>query len=242
MNGTSPLRRISIVSTLVSVFVAILLSGCGSNATTPRAAQSSQPLRPVNAASPIANKSSLLSTTNANASQEVRAGAASKNNSTGLAVVKSASANLRELPNASSSVREEVRQGDALVLVSRSPVGPWYKVRHSETGAEGWIHGNGIVITNAAHDVNADAPRQEEQETSPRAEKGAPKAGGGGTSTDRYYRNIDGNLVRSPTFSNKAPEGATARCGDGSYSFSRHRRGTCSHHGGVAGWLRDDIP
>lgn len=28
----------------------------------------------------------------------------------------------------------------------------------------------------------------------------------------------------------------TARCRDGSYSYSAHRSGTCSHHGGVAVW------
>lgn len=33
------------------------------------------------------------------------------------------------------------------------------------------------------------------------------------------------------------PPGATARCRDGTYSFSKHRSGTCSHHGGVAQWL-----
>jgi hypothetical protein len=33
------------------------------------------------------------------------------------------------------------------------------------------------------------------------------------------------------------PSGATARCSDGSYSSSQSRRGTCSHHGGVAEWL-----
>ncbi|MCC7134597.1 MAG: DUF3761 domain-containing protein [Gemmatimonadales bacterium] len=33
------------------------------------------------------------------------------------------------------------------------------------------------------------------------------------------------------------PSGATARCRDGTYSFSRSRRGACSHHGGVAMWL-----
>ncbi len=35
----------------------------------------------------------------------------------------------------------------------------------------------------------------------------------------------------------KAPAGATAQCNDGTYSYSAHRRGTCSHHGGVAVWL-----
>ena len=34
-----------------------------------------------------------------------------------------------------------------------------------------------------------------------------------------------------------APPGATARCRDGTYSYSQHRSGTCSHHGGVAVWL-----
>lgn len=32
------------------------------------------------------------------------------------------------------------------------------------------------------------------------------------------------------------PGGATAKCRDGSYSHSKHRRGTCSHHHGVARW------
>ncbi len=34
-----------------------------------------------------------------------------------------------------------------------------------------------------------------------------------------------------------APTEATARCRDGTYSFSRHHSGTCSHHGGVDVWL-----
>lgn len=29
----------------------------------------------------------------------------------------------------------------------------------------------------------------------------------------------------------------TARCSDGTLSYSAHRSGTCSHHGGVAEWL-----
>lgn len=52
-----------------------------------------------------------------------------------------------------------------------------------------------------------------------------------------YYRNSKGDCVRRPVRSNKPPAGATARCRDGTYSFSQSRRGTCSHHGGVAVWL-----
>jgi hypothetical protein len=35
------------------------------------------------------------------------------------------------------------------------------------------------------------------------------------------------------------PQGATARCRDGDYSFSEHRSGTCSGHHGVAAWLKE---
>ena len=53
------------------------------------------------------------------------------------------------------------------------------------------------------------------------------------------YTNSKGNRVRSPTRTpdNQPPPGATAQCRDGTFSFSQSRRGTCSHHGGVARWL-----
>ena len=53
----------------------------------------------------------------------------------------------------------------------------------------------------------------------------------------RYYTNTAGERVQSPTYYPSVPAGATARCVDGTYSFSQSRRGTCSHHGGVAKWL-----
>jgi hypothetical protein len=52
-----------------------------------------------------------------------------------------------------------------------------------------------------------------------------------------YYRNSDGNCVHRPEQAPAQPAGATAQCEDGTYSFSQHRQGTCSHHGGVARWL-----
>lgn len=56
-------------------------------------------------------------------------------------------------------------------------------------------------------------------------------------SNDNYYTNVDGNSIHAPAYSNTVPAGATAQCADGTYSFSQHRRGTCSHHGGVSEWL-----
>jgi uncharacterized protein YraI len=59
----------------------------------------------------------------------------------------------------------------------------------------------------------------------------AKRPGGG-------YVNAMGLFVSSPrTNAEGPPPGASARCRDGTYSFSRSRSGTCSHHDGVARWL-----
>jgi hypothetical protein len=51
------------------------------------------------------------------------------------------------------------------------------------------------------------------------------------------YVNSKGETVKRPENCSAVPQGATAQCRDGSYSFSHSRSGTCSHHGGVAKWL-----
>jgi hypothetical protein len=51
------------------------------------------------------------------------------------------------------------------------------------------------------------------------------------------YVNSRGDCVQRPRHSPTVPQGASAQCRDGTYSFSQSRRGTCSHHGGVARWL-----
>ena len=62
--------------------------------------------------------------------------------------------------------------------------------------------------------------------------KPKPKCTDNGT-----YVNSKGETVKRPENCSAAPQGATAQCGDGTYSFSQSHRGTCSHHGGVAKWL-----
>ena len=54
-----------------------------------------------------------------------------------------------------------------------------------------------------------------------------------------HYVSKDGHTVHSPSKSKSGsiPDGASAKCRDGSYSFSQHRSGTCSHHGGVGQWF-----
>jgi hypothetical protein len=55
-----------------------------------------------------------------------------------------------------------------------------------------------------------------------------------GPESGTHYTNSSGQSVHVPM---AAPVGATAKCGDGTDSFSQHSQGTCSHHGGVALWL-----
>ena len=53
---------------------------------------------------------------------------------------------------------------------------------------------------------------------------------------DAYYTNVSGHRVHRPVSAGRKPAGASARCGDGTWSFSEHHSGTCSHHGGVSEW------
>jgi hypothetical protein len=60
-----------------------------------------------------------------------------------------------------------------------------------------------------------------------------PSAGCGASS----YTNSNGDCVPRPIAAPTAPSGATAKCKDGTFSFSKTRSGTCSSHKGVAEWL-----
>jgi hypothetical protein len=58
-----------------------------------------------------------------------------------------------------------------------------------------------------------------------------------------YYINSLGHAVPRPCgdWHHQAPSSnATARCGDGTYSYSEHpyASGTCSHHGGATSYLQ----
>jgi hypothetical protein len=70
------------------------------------------------------------------------------------------------------------------------------------------------------------------------AGRGACSHHGGvqGEARTRADRRADNQTERIPT-PERAPGQATARCNDGTYSYSLHHRGACSHHDGVATWL-----
>jgi hypothetical protein len=79
----------------------------------------------------------------------------------------------------------------------------------------------------------AQTPQQPSpNQPTPQQQQSKPKCTDNGT-----YVNSKGETVKRPENCSSAPQGATAQCADGTYSFSQSRRGTCSHHGGVAKWL-----
>jgi hypothetical protein len=91
--------------------------------------------------------------------------------------------------------------------------------------------------TSAATTAPPAAPAAPPPAPAPKANATTANGSGGGGCAADEYRNVDGNCVPRPTQAAAPPAGATAECNDGTYSFSQHRSGTCSHHGGVKRWL-----
>jgi Protein of unknown function (DUF3761) len=146
---------------------------------------------------------------------------------------------------------EEAAQGseEATVTAMSPATGKAYTVRcrtvHEVTVCAGAVNARVRFPLSAAkayrpprpeHEsrTSTPAPESEEAAATPEAGEGS---GAGSECTSGTYENSSGNLVCRPEHSPTAPAGATARCEDGTYSFSEHRSGTCSHHGGVAEWL-----
>lgn len=59
---------------------------------------------------------------------------------------------------------------------------------------------------------------------------------GGRAVPDVYFGSYGSTRQVAPA-AGTSTTGATARCVDGTLSYSAHRSGTCSHHGGVAQWI-----
>ncbi len=86
------------------------------------------------------------------------------------------------------------------------------------------------------------APYPSPEENAP--EESAPSPEGEsspGECPNGTYENSNGNTICDPYTpeNGEQPAGATAECEDGTYSFSEHRSGTCSDHGGVKRWLNE---
>ena len=129
--------------------------------------------------------------------------------------VVSANLNLRADAGTNSAVVTVIPKG-TLVTIEKECNCEWIPVRYQ--GKVGYVNSKYLFNYNGNGSITNSA--------------------GNAGSQVKYYTNSAGQKVQSPTRYNSAPAGATALCRDGTYSFSRNSRGTCSHHGGVAKWLR----
>ena len=132
-------------------------------------------------------------------------------------VITTTNLNLRAEPNSSSEALYSIPKGTIIVLEECTSV--WCKTEYG--GYTGYIHKNYVT----SYSIN---------QTSQSRVQNNPQS----TQSIKYYKNSAGEKVQSPTYYNSPPAGACAVCRDGTYSFSRNRRGTCSHHGGVSRWLK----
>jgi hypothetical protein len=117
---------------------------------------------------------------------------------------------LRQTANQNGKVIQALPQDANVEIIKQK--GTWFYVRI--LGRTGWVQGDAIRIQE---DNSADY-------TAPLLGKSALLRKSRGVSPQTINRTAGGGE-------------ASARCADGTLSYSAHRRGTCSHHGGVAEWF-----
>ena len=133
--------------------------------------------------------------------------------------------NLRKSPNSNSKILSVLSKGTKVKLEQNCKC-TWILVSYN--GKTGYVSSKYLTDNK-----NLSSSKKNITNT-----KYPTKATNTKTTADvKYYTNSQGKKVQSPTKNKSAPAGATALCRDGTYSFSQNRRGTCSHHGGVARWL-----
>ncbi|MBP2405955.1 DUF3761 domain-containing protein [Streptomyces syringium] len=93
--------------------------------------------------------------------------------------------------------------------------------------------------TPTAEPTPTSAPTSAAPSTEPPADGAGSVGGGSGSVGGGAGGTSGGGASTAGVSTGGSHSGASALCNDGSYSYSAHRRGTCSHHGGVAQWLKD---
>lgn len=135
--------------------------------------------------------------------------------------------NLRYEPNAHSYVLTVIPKGTA-VTIEEDCKCLWVPVEYN--GYVGYVSTKYLSKNPVSHKYKPNISRRKITFYYPTNSRVRPNRA-------RYYTNVYGNRVQAPTSYYSRPAGATALCRDGTYSFSQNRRGTCSHHGGVARWF-----
>lgn len=169
----------------------------------------------------------------------------------------------REIPSFNADIISIIPKGTT-VDIEEDCNCEWILIKYQ--GQEGYILNKYLEKTKVADTLSDDdndvidlypiSKTQKNNDTKPSKEdtvsstNSAPSSGGtikkphqnpSTTNTPRRSnqpaRNTNTSRVSEVVNEKTAPAGATAICRDGTYSYSKNRRGTCSRHGGVARWL-----
>lgn len=217
---TTSLSPKTLITFLIVIAVPVLCCGICQLGKNDRQANSANSAvvattSPSSTPATLFDNSSNTKKVNSNSSIENAANSSiSQSKKSRMATVISENVNLRGSPDSNGTVIDEIPEGAELQVIRQK--GAWFFV--SYLGRSGWVHGNTIKLSENAEvlsDVSQTAPKN----NSPRTQ-----------STPNPPRT-------EPRIEKSNPSGATARCADGSLSYSASRRGTCSHHGGVAEWF-----
>lgn len=153
-----------------------------------------------------------------------------------LKAITSGAPAYREAQELLKEVARRERQSELAAKPPSREAMPLPAVAGAQEGEGEDEEGSSYTADTSPLPATASAARQPIR--SPASDRAPAASQTGGGSSGDYYTNTYGKRVRRPTFSESGPPaGASAQCWDGSYSFSQSRRGTCSHHGGVARWL-----
>jgi hypothetical protein len=221
-----------------AMVVAAALAGCGSggtstsNATSASTSQAAAEPRVVPVALRLAQGSYSVSAQGTTISGTASRGASISVDSTKVAVHSGHWHERLHLHIGSNRVEVEA------TMNGRAPTtGVIHVVRHHSTAeVEALAHAR-LLRAEAKRRHEAEAREHKEHEAVAKREH--EQAQQQTECPNGTYENSAGNVVCKPYESPSQPAGATARCEDGTYSFSESRSGTCSHHGGVAVWLNE---
>jgi hypothetical protein len=142
--------------------------------------------------------------------------------------------NLRSGPGTLYPVVGAASIGDVLSVIGANQEGDWLQVTNDE-GMTCWVSGNPkyVQVLDEASLLNVPVVEVPPPPTSTSAPSLVP------SSTPEIVIPPTATAVQLPAPSGPSIcQGATAICGDGTCSYSAHRQGTCSHHGGVSQWLK----
>jgi hypothetical protein len=110
----------------------------------------------------------------------------------------------------------------------------------SKAGRGACSHHGGVAATKDAAPERADKPAATTKDAVPeRADKPAaapPAAPSSARDASRSQGRAAPTTERAPSAPNAGQP--TARCKDGTMSYAKQHSGACSHHGGVAEWLK----